>query len=54
MIAQALYPDFDLSTDYFESVVKSIKAQEVIACLSQWHLVGAYALVGGQDEKTLS
>ena len=54
MIAQDLYPDFDLSTDYFESVVRALKAEEVIACLGKWRLVGAYALVGGKDERTLS
>ncbi len=54
MIAQDLYPDFDLSTDYFESVVRALKAEEIIACLGKWHLVGAYALVGGKDERTLS
>ena len=54
MIAQDLYPDFDLSTDYFESVVRALKAEEIIACLGKWRLVGAYALVGGKDERTLS
>ena len=47
-IGEQLHKELDLSAEAFQYEIEQIKASEVAACLKQWVLVAAYALIGGK------